>query len=94
MDNNKFMPHAVKIAELVKEKNLAYGDAAGKSIDYLKLLYPNGIQPEQYQDMLLLIRDFDKSMRIATDKDALGENPWGDKMGYALLAVEFGSREG
>ena len=91
--DNKFMPIAVKIAELVQEKNTAYGDAAGKSVEYLKLLYPNGVRPEQYQNMLLLVRDFDKNMRIATNEDALGESPWGDKAGYALLAVELKGRK-
>ena len=92
MMDNKFMPIAVKIAELVQEKNIAYGDAAGKSVEYLKLLYPDGVRPEQYQNMLLLVRDFDKNMRIATDEDALGESPWGDKAGYAILAVELRNR--
>ena len=92
MSENKFMPIAVKIAELVQEKNTAYGDAAGKSVEYLKLLYPNGVRPEQYQNMLLLVRDFDKNMRIATDEDALGESPWGDKAGYAILALELRGR--
>jgi len=90
--DNKFMPIAVKIAELVQEKNAAYGDAAGKSVEYLKLLYPNGVRPEQYQNMLLLVRDFDKNMRIATDEDALGESPWGDKVGYGILALELRCR--
>jgi len=93
MPDNKFMPIAVKIAELVQEKNTAYGDAAGKSVEYLKLLYPDGVKPEQYQNMLLLVRDFDKNMRIATDEDALGESPWGDKAGYAILAVELRNRK-
>jgi len=89
MSDNKFMACAVEIADLVKEKNLAYGDSANKSAAYMKLLYPDGVKPEQYHDMLLLVRDFDKSMRIATSKHSFGESPWRDKMGYALLAVEL-----
>jgi len=90
--DNKFMPYAVKTAEIVQEKNAIYGDAAGKSAEYLKLLYPNGVSPAQYLNMLLLVRDFDKNMRIATDEDALGESPWEDKAGYAILAVELKNR--
>jgi hypothetical protein len=75
------------IGKLVAEKNAAYGDSFNKCGEFLKLLYPNGVKPEQYADMLALVRVFDKQMRIATDKDALGENPWRDVMGYALLAV-------
>lgn len=73
------------IGELVDEKNQAYGDAFNKSGDFLKLLYPNGVKPEQYSDMLALVRIFDKQMRIATAKDALGENPFKDIAGYGIL---------
>jgi hypothetical protein len=76
-----------EIGALVTEKNKAYGDSFMKSGEYLKLLYPNGIKPEQYRDALGLIRDFDKSMRIATRKDAFCESPWRDKAGYAILGV-------
>ena len=37
------------IGELVEQKNRAYGDSFRKCGEFLKLLYPNGIQPEQYQ---------------------------------------------
>jgi hypothetical protein len=74
------------IGKIVDEKNRAYGDSFHKCGDYLKILYPSGVKPEQYEDMLGLARDFDKSMRIATNKDALGENPWKDKAGYAIIA--------
>lgn len=73
------------IGELVDEKNQAYGDAFNKSDDFLKLLYPNGVKPEQYSDMLAIVRIFDKLMRIATAKDALGENPFKDIAGYGIL---------
>lgn len=74
-----------EIGKLTDEKNAAYGDSAAKGSTFIKLLYPDGIKPEQYGDVLFLIRDFDKSMRIATRKDAFGENPWKDKAGYAIL---------
>lgn len=78
---------ALELGKLVTEKNAAYGDSFAKSAKFLELLYPNGVQVHQYQDMLALARDFDKSARIATDEDAFGENPWGDKGGYAILSV-------
>ena len=84
---NEFMPIAISIANLVKEKNLAYGDAFGKSGEILKTLFPNGVAPEQYDNMLTIVRVLDKLFRIATDKDAFGENPWRDIGGYSLLAV-------
>lgn len=73
------------IGHLVDEKNQAYGDAFNKSADFLKILYPDGVKPEQYGDMLALVRSFDKMMRIAHDKNAFGENPWHDLAGYAIL---------
>lgn len=78
-----------KIGELVAVKSEAYGDSVGKCGDYLRLLYPSGIKPEQYGDALLLARDFDKNMRIANDKNAFGENPYIDKAGYALRGVRL-----
>lgn len=60
-----------QIGKLVDEKNAAYGNSFAKCGDFLKLLYPDGIRPDQYEDALCLVRIFDKQMRIATDKNAL-----------------------
>lgn len=74
------------LGRLCSEKNKAYGNSFGdKSAEFLKLLYPNGINPDQYKNMLALARIFDKQMRIATDKDAFGENPFADIAGYGIL---------
>jgi len=77
----------LQIGELVDKKNAAYGDSFAKAGQFLKLLYPEGIKPEQYDDMLYLARVFDKQMRIATNKDAFGENPAQDIAGYSILQV-------
>jgi hypothetical protein len=77
------------IGELVDKKNKAYGDAFNKSGEFLKVLYPNGITPEQYGDMLGVIRVFDKLMRIANSKDSFGEDPWRDIAGYGILRSEL-----
>jgi len=71
-----------RVGALVEEKNKAYGSSFDKAGEFLKLLYPNGITSEQYTDMLCMVRIFDKQMRIATDRDALGENPVKDIIGY------------
>ena len=73
---------------MVDEKNAAYGDSFAKAGDFLRLLWPNGIQPDQYQDLLAIVRVFDKLKRIATANDPTGENPWQDILGYALLALK------
>ena len=56
-------------------------------IQLLKVLYPNGVQPEQYKDMLATVRIVDKLFRIATKKDAFGESPFKDIAGYGILGV-------
>lgn len=89
MGDGRFERVGRKIGKLVDVKNAAYGSSFHKSSEFLKLLYPDGVKPEQYQDMLTLVRVFDKQMRIATDKDALGESPWNDIGGYSILAVDL-----
>lgn len=78
---------ANKISDLIVEKQEAYGNAFGKSGDIIKILYPNGIPLSKINDALTVIRMLDKLFRIATNKDALGEDPFKDIAGYALLAV-------
>lgn len=82
-----FAALALRIGELVDAKNRAYGSAFAKAGDFLRLLYPNGIEPAQYTDALCIVRVFDKLVRIATDKDAFGESPWQDIAGYGLLGL-------
>ncbi len=88
-DREAFLEIARKSGELVSEKNAAYGKSFHRSGEFLKLLYPDGIRPEQYQDALALVRVFDKQMRIATAKDAFGESPWADITGYGILGVHY-----
>ena len=76
------------IGELVETKQAAYGDSFGKSGDVMRILYPNGIGTAQLDDALTVVRVLDKLFRIATDRDALGESPWRDVAGYALLATK------
>jgi hypothetical protein len=77
-----------KIGCLVDSKNAAYGNSFDQAGDFLRLLYPNGIRPDQYGDMLCVVRIFDKLKRIATKKDAFGESPYQDIVGYGLLGTE------
>jgi len=78
---------AKNIGKLVDEKNKAYGSSFDKSDQIIKILYPDGVQPHQYKDLLAMTRLIDKLFRIATSKDALGEDPWQDIAGYAILSV-------
>jgi hypothetical protein len=83
----RFKEIGTKIGALVDEKNDAYGSSFSKTEDFLKILYPNGISLAQYGDMQLVLRMFDKMMRIANKKDAFGESPYGDLAGYSILGI-------
>jgi len=91
---NVWRRHALNAAQLVAEKQEAYGDSFSKSGKIFEILYPDGIPVSAFGDALTMIRVVDKMFRIATDKDALGESPWNDILGYALLAVERDSHRG
>jgi hypothetical protein len=84
---NNFEQIGSEIGKLVAEKNIAYGDSFSQSCKILEVLYPNGVKPEQYRDLLTITRVIDKLFRIATRKDYLGESPWMDIAGYAVLSI-------
>ena len=75
------------IGSLVERKNSAYGDSFGKSGKVLRILYPQGIEPEKVDDALCITRIIDKLFRIAADRDAFGEDPYKDIAGYCMLAM-------
>ena len=76
-----------QIGKLVTQKNKAYGDSIVKSASILKELFPNGIQPDKYSDMLLMVRIVDKLSRIANQKEAFEESPYTDIAGYGILGI-------
>jgi hypothetical protein len=77
-----------EIGALVDKKNAAYGSSFDNAGDILKVLYPNGVQPDQYTDVLAIIRVIDKLFRIANNKNAFDEEPWKDIAGYGILGVK------
>jgi hypothetical protein len=82
-----FQKIGAEIGILVAEKNAAYGDSFAKSGEIMRILYPAGIEPEQMDDALAVVRVVDKLFRIATRKDAFGESPWKDIAGYGILGA-------
>lgn len=76
-----------EIGALVDRKNQAYGSAFENAGEMLKVLFPNGIKPDQYTDMLAVLRILDKLFRIANDKNAFNEDPWQDIAGYGILGT-------
>jgi hypothetical protein len=85
---NPYETIGAQIGALVAKKQRAYGDSFGKAGQVLRILYPQGITADRLDDALTVVRVVDKLFRIATDRDALGESPWRDVAGYAVLSVE------
>lgn len=76
---------ATELGKLVEEKNAAYGSAFQRTGVLLRELYPNGVKPDQYVDLLITTRIMDKLFRIANRKNAFGESPYNDIAGYGIL---------
>lgn len=93
LNQNPYLEIATETANLVKEKQLAYGDSFGKSGEVIKILFPDGVPVEKYNDMLTIVRILDKIFRICNKKDAFGENPYKDILGYCLLAIKKNDEE-
>lgn len=81
------------VGNLVAEKQRSYGDSFGRSGECLRQMFPDGIEPEQYDDLLTIARILDKLFRIANNKDAFEENPWRDLAGYSLLSMKRYDKE-
>ena len=83
----KYAELGAGIGALTDGKQAAYGDSFGRAGKVMRILYPDGIAPDQYDDALAVVRVIDKLFRIATDRDAFGESPWRDVAGYGLLGA-------
>ena len=73
---------ATNLGNLLEEKNKNYGSAVEEVPKLLTILFPNGVKPEQYSDLLLIVRVFDKIKRISTGAK---EDSWFDVAGYGIL---------
>lgn len=79
----------LKLADTLEEKSKAYGDSYRSGGAFLRTLFPDGVQPEAYDDLLTMVRVFDKYKRIANNPgkaDPGGEDPFLDAAGYDILA--------
>jgi len=74
-----------ELGAFIDERQIRYGNSFSKCGEFLRILYPEGVKPEQYTDMLAIVRIFDKQMRLATGKNDDGETPYKDIAGYGLL---------
>jgi hypothetical protein len=85
---NKFSEIGFAVGTLVNSKQKAYGDSFGRSGECLRQMFPDGIKPEQYDDLLTIARIIDKLFRIANNPNAFEENPYQDIVGYGLLGMK------
>lgn len=100
----KFERFGSKIGSIVDEKQSAYGDSFGKSAiimqellrdyyDYRHEAYmiPLGLLPH----LLTIVRMIDKLNRIVANPsgDRMGESPYVDIAGYALIAAGMAEEE-
>ena len=72
---------------LVDEKQRQYGDMISAMGPMLKILYPEGVKPDQYNDLALIVRILDKLGRITKGNGDGGESPYRDIAGYGLLGA-------
>lgn len=82
--SGKFGKLGLEIGKMVDIKNEQYGNSFFESGEIIKVLYPNGITPDQYQDMLSIVRIIDKLFRIAEGCKG-DESPARDIAGYGIL---------
>lgn len=75
-----------ELGPFLVEKNSAYGDATRRIVTVLEAFYPLGIPNGQIQNAYYMIQILNKLSRIAENNDPLGEDPWLDCAGYAVLA--------
>lgn len=80
-----------QIGALVERKQIEYGDAVSVTADVLKVLYPDGVDVEDFRDLLLVTRVVDKLCRVANGNQG-EENAWQDIAGYGLLGMAQGMR--
>jgi len=84
---NNFAEIGDNVGKLVSDKQRAYGDSFGRSGECLRQMFPEGIKPNQYDDLLTIARILDKLFRIANNPTAFDENPYQDIVGYGLLGM-------
>lgn len=83
---DEFTQKALNIAKILRYKNKVYGDSYNKTAEIMKMLFPKGIECEDYTKILILVRILDKVFRIVHGND--NEDSWRDIAGYALLMTK------
>jgi len=83
-DTGGYVEIGKEIGGIVDEKQEQYGDSFGRAGRVLQELFPCGIEPDQYDDVLAIARILDKLFRIANG-DKGDESAYRDIAGYGIL---------
>lgn len=92
---SNFVGVATEIGELLVVKDAAYGSAFEKTKEILKILFPNGLPVEAFDDGLTIQRILDKICRLTVlctnpeenKTEERTEDAWKDIAGYAIKAL-------
>lgn len=86
--DERFEAACRQLADLLRSKRAAYGNSIAATGLILRAVFPDGIRPDQYDDLGLIVRISDKLRRIgASGRSAGGENPYQDIAGYGIIGV-------
>ncbi len=85
----------LELANLLFDKHDHYRDSILRVALLLEVCYPNGVQPDQYVDLGLVVRVFDKMIRITGgERRSDSESPWKDIGGYGVLGEVADRKKG
>jgi len=96
MKNGHYEEIGAYIGALVDKQNRTFIESFRRTGDMLRILYPLGVRPDQYEDFLAQVRVIDLQFQIAAQKTAAGEQPWQHIAGYGLLKcrdIDMGKKD-
>ena len=80
-----FLAIAHEVAATLEQKKIEYGDSFNSVEKLLFYLYPKGINPAQYPNLLSIIRISEKLFRLSHAPDT--KDSFTDIAGYSILAL-------
>lgn len=83
----QFEELAKEVAQLVDQKNEDYGNCYGVSSELLKLFAPDGIPPDKYNDIAILLRLVEKLKRGFGGE--ISRDLWVDIIGLGLNGLKL-----
>lgn len=73
------------ISRMAAKKNHSYNNSYNRTVEQIRNYFPDGIKPDQYHILPIIIRQWDKIQRSIKNPTAFGENPHVDRVGYSIL---------